>query len=70
MGICTTKNGEPLIYRVEHSFWNVYPITEFKHDFDFSKIYGQEWEFLNSQKPYSVTFAKGSAVKVFSAERI
>ena len=69
-GFGTTKKGEPLIYRVEHPFWNVYPVKEFNHNFDFGVIYGEKWKLLNEEKPFNITFAKGSEIKVFGAEKI
>ncbi len=67
-GFGTSRDGKPLIYRVEHPFWEIYPIIKFKHDFDFGAIYGNKWDFLNQLYPFNITFAKGSEVKVFSGE--
>lgn len=69
-GFGTNKIGEPLFYKVEHPLWDVYPIKEFSHDFDFGKVYGPGWAFLNTLEPHNVTFASGSAVKVYSPECI
>lgn len=65
-GFGTNRAGQPLMYRVEHPFWDVYPITNFEHNFDFAAVYGKKWESLNNQEPYNITFAKGSAIKVYS----
>lgn len=67
-GFGTSKDGLPLIYRVEHPFWNIYPVIKFHHDFDFEAIYGIKWSVLNSKQPYNITFAEGSAVKVFEGQ--
>lgn len=64
-GFGRTKEGETLIYRVEHPVWKVYPLKNYEHNFDFSFIYGKDWDFINDRKPYNVTFARGSSVKVF-----
>lgn len=67
-GFGTSKDGHPLIYRVEHPFWNIYPLVKFQHNFDFEAVYGKKWGVLNSQSPYNVTFAEGSVVKVFEGQ--
>ncbi|MBZ0202837.1 MAG: DUF2071 domain-containing protein [Ignavibacteria bacterium] len=69
-GFGTSRDGKPLVYRVEHPFWDIYPIIKFKHDFDFGAIYGAKWDFLNLLDPYNITFAKGSEVKVFSGKEL
>jgi len=69
-GFGKTKKNAPLAYRVEHPFWEVYPVINFNHNFDFGEVYGNEWECLNSEQPYNITFAKGSSIKVFEAEKI
>jgi uncharacterized protein YqjF (DUF2071 family) len=69
-GFGVNKKNEPLVYRVEHQHWEIYPIINFNHNFDFADIYGDDWEFLNSEKPYNITLAKGSPIKVFNAEKI
>ncbi len=67
-GFGTSGKKRLLTYRVEHPFWEVYPIRKFEHNFDFVEIYGEKWEFLNLESPFNVTFAKGSEIKVYGAE--
>lgn len=67
-GFGTSKDGNPLIYRVEHPFWNIYPLVKFHCNFDFEAIYGKKWGILNGKEPYNVTFAQGSPVKVFEGQ--
>jgi len=67
-GFGKTKKNETIMYRVKHPVWEVYPIINFEHTFDFAEIYGIEWKFLKGIKPYNITFAKGSAVKVYEGE--
>src|SRR4030095_6665367 len=43
-GFGTSRAGESFIYKVEHPFWEIYPIIKFEHNFDFSAIYGKKWE--------------------------
>jgi uncharacterized protein YqjF (DUF2071 family) len=69
-GFGTNRAGKPLTYRVEHPFWEIYPVLKFEHNFDFGIIYGKKWESLNNDSPYNITFAKGSPIKVFSGELI
>lgn len=67
-GFGTSKKGEPMIYRVEHPFWEVYPIIKYENNFDFGEIYGRKWESLNKEDPYNITLARGSAVKVYDGD--
>ncbi|HAX48868.1 MAG TPA: DUF2071 domain-containing protein [Ignavibacteria bacterium] len=67
-GFGTSRDGNPLIYKVEHPWWNVYPVVKFQHNFDFDAIYGKKWAVLNGKQPYNVTFAQGSVVKVFEGK--
>lgn len=67
-GFGISKKNRLLSYRVEHPFWEIYPVKNFEHNFDFSEIYGKNWDFLNGEEPFNVTFAKGSGVKVCRAE--
>lgn len=67
-GFGTSRGGKLLIYRVEHPFWDVYPVLKCSHNFDFGLVYGRHWEFLNAAKTYNVTYAKGSEIKVFEGE--
>lgn len=69
-GFGVNKRGQSLIYRVEHPFWEVFPIIKFEHNFDFGAIYGAHWKSLNNSSPYNVTFAKGSKIKVFEGNII
>ncbi len=69
-GFGENKKKEALVYRVEHPHWEIYPLINFNHNFDFAKIYGDEWEFLNFEKPFNTALAKGSLIKVFEAEKL
>jgi hypothetical protein len=68
-GFGKSKSGGKLVYRVEHPFWEIYPLEKYEMDFDFGGIYGRNWQFLNSREPYNVVFCKGSDIKLFSAEK-
>lgn len=67
-GFGTSRGGKLLEYRVEHPFWDVYPVLKCSHNFDFGLVYGSHWEFLNSAKAYNVTYAAGSEIKVFEGQ--
>jgi uncharacterized protein len=64
-GFGTNRRGKALMYRVEHPFWEVYPIIKFDYNIDFGVLYGTKWESLNNESPYNITLAKGSQIKVF-----
>jgi len=64
-GFGTTRSGKTLMYRVEHPCWEVYPVTDFETNIDYGEVYGNHWKFLNGHNPYNITFAKGSAIKVY-----
>ena len=57
-------------YGVEHPRWEVYKTKDFFIDVDFGNIYGEEFDFLSSQKPESVFLAEGSEIKVKSGRQI
>lgn len=51
-------------YEVTHPKWEVYKVEDYKIDVDFKLVYGDEFEFLNDMKPYSVMLAEGSQITV------
>jgi len=51
-------------YEVGHPRWVTYPVTGSKIEFDFEKIYGTEYDFLNAAKPVSIYLAEGSEIFV------
>lgn len=51
-------------YKVGHPRWLTYPISGSEINFDFEKIYGTEYKFLNHQKPLSIYLAEGSEIFV------
>jgi uncharacterized protein len=69
-GFGRTKKGDTIVYRVKHPFWEVYPVRGFEYSLDFGKVYGNKWKSLNNEKPYNITFAKGSEIKIYSAEKM
>lgn len=52
------------VYEIEHPEWEVYKVLDWKLNFDFNAIFGEEFEFLNNAQPDSVHLFKGSEVIV------
>lgn len=69
-GFGTSHSKKLLRYEVEHPFWECFPIKSFELNWDFAQIYGNDFAFLNKAKPYSVVFARGSAVAVYPLDNI
>ncbi|MDZ4757653.1 MAG: DUF2071 domain-containing protein [Bacteroidota bacterium] len=57
-------------YGVEHAKWNVYKIESYDINVEFGKVYGQDFEFLNHEKPVSVFLAEGSEIIVKEGTKI
>jgi uncharacterized protein YqjF (DUF2071 family) len=66
LGFGKDHEGKTLFYNVEHPEWQLYPIRDLDIKIDFGKLYGPEWEFLNSEKPELRMLAAGSPVKVLT----
>jgi len=64
-GFGKTHKGKTSRYEVNHPFWECHPVLDYKLEFDFGKIYGAGFAFLNSESPYSVILASGSEVYVY-----
>ncbi|MCS7086788.1 MAG: DUF2071 domain-containing protein [Bacteroidia bacterium] len=64
-GFGRTRKGKTIVYRVEHPHWRVYPVRSYRIDVDFGALYGPKWAALNGEKPIDLSFAEGSAVKVY-----
>ncbi len=57
-------------YEVTHPKWQQYEVLEYKINADFGEIYGQEFSFLDNQKPNSVMLAEGSKITVEPKSKI
>ncbi len=57
-------------YEVTHPKWQKYDILDCEIKADFGGIYGQEFSFLNNQKPASVMLAEGSKITVEPKNKI
>ena len=67
-----TKRGENRTdeYKVEHPKWELFEADDSQIDVDFGKTYGDDFEFLNREKPYSILLAKGSEIAVYKGKPI
>jgi len=57
-------------YEVAHPRWQIYPIKEHEVNVDFAKVYGDEFAFLQNEKPLSVYLAEGSEILVKQGAKI
>ncbi len=51
-------------YKVNHPRWQVNKVIDYSIHCDFTSMYGNDFSFLNKQKPDSVIIAEGSPVTV------
>ena len=57
-------------YEVTHPKWEAYAVKDFDIHVDFGKVYGSDFEMLNTAKPKSVMLAEGSEITVESKKTI
>ncbi len=69
-GYSKLSESKTLEYRVNHPRWEVYPIQSYAVDVDFRALYGEDFGFLNHQKPDSVLLAEGSQIQVFNNRNV
>lgn len=67
-----TRQGENRTdeYKVEHPKWELRDVRSSEIDVGFGAVYGDEFQFLTTEKPYSILFAKGSEIAVYIGERM
>lgn len=51
-------------YYVEHPIWETQKVISYEVDCDFGSLYGDDFKFLNAEKPNSVLMTKGSQIGV------
>jgi hypothetical protein len=51
-------------YQVVHPVWETLKVMSYSIDCDFGLLYGNEFSFLNTEKPTSVLMTKGSEIKI------
>jgi uncharacterized protein len=57
-------------YKVEHPKWELFSVKNEQINVDFGKTYGEEFAFLNNEKPFSILLAKGSEIAVYKGEKL
>ena len=51
-------------YGVEHPKWDIYKVADYEINVDFGLMYGDNFKFLNQEKPSSVFLVEGSDIFV------
>jgi len=69
-GYTKINNEKTFEYEVKHPRWQQYNVTNHQIDVNFGEVYGNEFDFLNHQKPISVMLAVGSEISVENEKRI
>jgi uncharacterized protein len=69
-GFGRDKKGETVVYRVEHPLWATRDIDVQRLTFDFEKLYGPEWKWLNGRLPDHALYCAGSPIKVYGAKHL
>jgi uncharacterized protein YqjF (DUF2071 family) len=64
-GFGVSRSGQCIRYQVVHPCWKTYAVSSFELDWDWGRVYGEEFAFLDGVSPYSVVLAEGSAIQVF-----
>ena len=57
-------------YGVEHPRWQTYSVKESAINVNYGGVYGNEFSFLNDQKPDSIMLAEGSEIAVLRMSKI
>ena len=65
-GFGKDRNGNQVIYEVRHPHWEVFRVRELTLSWDWKDVYGEEWAFLEKERPVSVILAAGSGIEVYS----
>jgi uncharacterized protein YqjF (DUF2071 family) len=61
---CRGRSGRLRTFDVFHPPWSVRPVTDAQVTVPFAGLYGNEWAFLDSERPVSVLHTPGSDVLV------
>jgi uncharacterized protein YqjF (DUF2071 family) len=69
-GYTKLSDTETSEYEVWHPRWKVHPVKSYSCDFDFGKVYGDDFAFINELKPFSVMLAEGSEIKVMEGGKL
>ncbi len=63
-GYSKISQTKTLEYRVNHPIWQVNEVKDYNINCSFGKMYGDDFNFLNTQNPDSVFLATGSQVSI------
>jgi uncharacterized protein YqjF (DUF2071 family) len=63
-GFNRSRSGRLIRYEVVHPTWRCFKVKRWELKWDFAKVYGEKWRFLNSDEPATVVLAEGSGVEV------
>jgi uncharacterized protein YqjF (DUF2071 family) len=69
-GYTKVTENKTFEYEVKHPIWKQYLVKETIVKVDFKSVYGEDFSFLNQQKPVSTIFALGSEISVENKKRI
>ncbi len=64
-GFTKASTGKTIAYEVQHPRWEIFHVTGYTIDCNFTALYGEKFSFLHGAKPSSIFMAKGSEVKIF-----
>lgn len=63
-GFTKYSDTKTYYYVVEHPVWETFKVVSYSIDCDFGALYGEEFSFLNNEKPKSVLMTKGSQINL------
>ena len=69
-GYTKVNDKKTFEYEVKHPRWQQYKVVNHQIDANFGEVYGNDFEFLNHQKPISVMLAIGSEISVENKKQI
>jgi uncharacterized protein YqjF (DUF2071 family) len=61
-----SRNTQTLQYKIAHSKWQFHQILNVRVKLDFGTVFGEEFYYLNEEKPFSVALAEGSYAGITS----
>ncbi len=69
-GYTKLNNTTTSEFGVEHPSWETYKIKNYTINADFQDLYGDDFAFLNQEKPLSVLLAEGSKIEVKNRKKL
>ena len=65
LGLGQNRNKTPLMYKVRHPQWRIFPVQKTSIQMDWEFFFGKAFSFLQGKKPHSVFLAEGSPVTIY-----